>query len=51
MEITDALNMTIEAVIEKAEYFRSEGADVIDIGCLPNKEFPHLEEVGPRTEK
>jgi len=44
-EITDALNMTIGAVIEKAEYFRSEGADVIDIGCLPNKEFPHLEEL------
>ena len=44
-EITDALNMTVEEVIEKAEYFRLEGADVIDIGCLPNKEFPHLEEI------
>ena len=44
-EITDALNMTVEEVIKKAEYFRLEGADVIDIGCLPNKEFPHLEEI------
>ena len=44
-EITDALNMTVEEVIQKAEYFRLEGADVIDIGCLPNKEFPHLEEI------
>ncbi len=44
-EITDALNMTVEQVIEKAEYYRLEGADVIDIGCLPNKEFPHLEEL------
>tara|TARA_Y100000768_G_scaffold378910_1_gene353920 strand:- start:2070 stop:3452 length:1383 start_codon:yes stop_codon:yes gene_type:complete len=44
-EITDALNMTVEEVIEKAEYYRLEGADVIDIGCLPNKEFPHLEEL------
>lgn len=44
-EITDALNMTVEEVITRAEYFRLEGADVIDIGCLPNKEFPHLEEI------
>ena len=43
-EITDALNMTVEEVIKRAEYFRLEGADVIDIGCLPNKKFPHLEE-------
>jgi dihydropteroate synthase len=44
-EITDALNMTVEEVIKRAEYFRLEGADVIDIGCLPNKKFPHLEEI------
>ena len=44
-EITDALNMTVEEVITRAEYFRLEGADVIDIGCLPNKKFPHLEEI------
>ena len=44
-EITDALNMTVDQVIEKAEFFRSEGADVIDVGCLPNKHFPHLEEI------
>ncbi len=44
-EITDALNMTVGEVVQKAEYFRSEGADVIDIGCLPNKDFPHLEEI------
>tara|TARA_Y100000389_G_C17467560_1_gene527004 strand:- start:1993 stop:3375 length:1383 start_codon:yes stop_codon:yes gene_type:complete len=44
-EITDALNMTVEEVIKKAEYYRLEGADVIDVGCLPNKKFPHLEEI------
>ena len=44
-EITDALNMTVEEVITRAEYFRLEGADVIDIGCIPNKKFPHLEEI------
>ena len=37
--------MTVDQVIEKAEFFRSEGADVIDVGCLPNKHFPHLEEI------
>ena len=37
--------MTVEEVIKRAEYFRLEGADVIDIGCLPNKKFPHLEEI------
>ena len=37
--------MSVDQVIEKAEFFRSEGADVIDIGCLPNKHFPHLEEI------
>ena len=44
-EITDALNLTVEEVIEKAEFYRSEGADVIDIGCLPNKKFHHLSEI------
>ena len=37
--------MTVDQVIEQAEFFRSEGADVIDVGCLPNKHFPHLEEI------
>ncbi len=43
-EITDAPNMSIEKIVELAERYRKNGADVIDIGCLPNKNFPHLSE-------
>ena len=44
-EITDAALISIEEIILLAEDYRSRGADVIDIGCLPNQPFPHLEEV------
>ena len=43
-EITDAPNMDIEQIINLASYYRDNGADIIDIGCLPNKLFPHLSE-------
>ncbi len=43
-EITDAPNMTLDAILDRAVYFRKNGADVIDIGCLPDTAFPHLEE-------
>ena len=43
-EITDAPNMSIEEIIYRSNYFRENGADVIDIGCLPNQSFPHLSE-------
>ena len=44
-EIVDAPNMSVEAVVERAYTYQKNGADVIDIGCLPNTPFPHLEEV------
>jgi len=44
-EIVDAPTMSTGQVIEKADYYRKNGADVIDIGCLPDTAFPHLEEV------
>ena len=44
-EITDAPNMTVEEIINQANLYRDNGADVIDIGCLPNVKFDHLEEV------
>jgi dihydropteroate synthase-like protein len=34
----------VEAIVEKAMYYRRNGADVIDIGCLPSTDFPHLED-------
>ncbi len=41
-EIVDAPNMRVDAVLERAYYYTANGADVIDIGCLPGKLFPHL---------
>ncbi|WP_273149542.1 DUF6513 domain-containing protein [Methylophaga thiooxydans] len=43
-EIVDAPERSIDSLIQRASYYRDNGADVIDIGCLPQEEFPHLEE-------
>jgi dihydropteroate synthase-like protein len=43
-EIVDASQISLEAILARAELLRAEGADVIDIGCLPDTSFPHLEE-------
>ena len=43
-EIVDAPNLSIDAILAKAAYYQSQGADVIDIGCLPETPFPHLSE-------
>ncbi len=43
-EITDAPNISIDEIIERAQYYQANGADVIDIGCLPDTAFPHLED-------
>ncbi|MFA5983306.1 MAG: DUF6513 domain-containing protein [Methylococcaceae bacterium] len=42
-EITDAPHISLEAIVKRAEYYKQQGADVIDIGCLPSTDFPHLE--------
>ncbi|MGB7988605.1 MAG: DUF6513 domain-containing protein [Candidatus Methylophosphatis roskildensis] len=44
-EIVDAPRMTIEAVLERAHRFRGDGADVIDLGCLPETAFEQLEQM------
>lgn len=44
-EIVDAPNISIEEVIKRAHYYKRNGADVIDIGCLPSTDFPHMEEI------
>ncbi|MGZ4958946.1 MAG: DUF6513 domain-containing protein [Methylomonas sp.] len=41
-EIVDAPNIGVDAVVERAYYYKANGADVIDIGCLPGTPFPHL---------
>lgn len=43
-EIVDASQMSLEAILARAELLRAEGADVIDLGCLPDTPFPHLED-------
>ena len=43
-EIVDASRMSVAAVLARATTLRASGADVIDIGCLPDTPFPHLEE-------
>lgn len=43
-EIIDATAMTIEEILERAEDYSFKGADVIDLGCLPDTPFPHLED-------
>jgi dihydropteroate synthase-like protein len=43
-EIIDATAMTIEEILALAEDYSFKGADVIDLGCLPDTPFPHLED-------
>lgn len=43
-EIVDATVLDVEGILARARHLRGEGADVIDLGCLPDTPFPHLEE-------
>ncbi len=43
-EIVDAPMLSIQALIARAHALRTAGADVIDLGCLPETPFPLLEE-------
>lgn len=44
-EIVDATTLTVNEILTRAEEYRNDGADVIDIGCMPDTEFSNLEEV------
>ena len=44
-EINNAPRLTPQEIRSAAEYFRSSGADVIDIGCTPGVPFPALGEI------
>ena len=44
-EIVDAPNVSVEEVVKRAWYYKKSGADVIDIGCLPSTNFPHMEDI------
>jgi dihydropteroate synthase-like protein len=43
-EIVDAPALDISTILQRARAYRDQGADVIDIGCLPNTPFAHLAE-------
>jgi len=43
-EIVDASALSIEAILARAGNYVSKGANVIDLGCLPDTPFPQLEE-------
>ena len=42
-EIVDAPNVSVAEVLNRAYYYKKQGADVIDIGCLPSTPFPQME--------
>lgn len=42
-EIVDAPQRSIARILERAHYYAESGANIIDIGCLPQEEFPHME--------
>jgi dihydropteroate synthase-like protein len=43
-EIVEAAELSVEAIVERARRLKGAGADIIDLGCLPDTPFPHLEE-------
>src|SRR5215472_2557657 len=43
-EIVDASALGVDAILSRARAMRAAGADVIDLGCLPDTPFPHLED-------
>lgn len=43
-EIVEAVQLTPAAVLERARRYAADGADVIDLGCMPGRDFHHLED-------
>jgi dihydropteroate synthase-like protein len=43
-EIVDAPHLSVDGILARAEFYRSQGANVIDLGSLPNTPFPHLKD-------
>lgn len=43
-EIVDAPRLDLDGIAARARDYAGQGADVIDIGCLPETPFPHLED-------
>jgi dihydropteroate synthase-like protein len=43
-EIVDASTLSVDEIVARALTMAAAGADVIDLGCLPDTPFPHLED-------
>ena len=43
-EIVEASQITVAEIVARALKFKAAGADVIDLGCLPDTPFSHLQE-------
>ena len=43
-EIVNAPMLTVDEILRHASFYKKEGSNVIDLGCLPDRKFPHLEE-------
>jgi dihydropteroate synthase-like protein len=43
-EIVDAPRLRVDVIVERARALQRDGADVIDLGCLPETAFDHLED-------
>ena len=41
-EIVEAPQLDVDGILRRARDYRRDGADVIDLGCLPATPFPHL---------
>jgi dihydropteroate synthase-like protein len=42
-EIVDASALSVDAILQRSETYVGRGANVIDLGCLPDTPFPHLQ--------
>ena len=43
-EIVDAADLSVRKILKIAKDYVSQGANVIDLGCMPDTKFDHLEE-------
>lgn len=41
-EIVEAPQLSLDGIEQRAQAYQMQGANVIDLGCLPNTPFPHL---------